>query len=65
MAEAFIFDTIDRADSKNYYSENNHSTKWNIKLENIGVMLSGQNGQVWIIDHNSIVDRAFTTTVRL
>lgn len=34
-------------------------------LENIGVMLSGQNGQVWIIDHNSIVDRAFTTTVRL
>lgn len=34
-------------------------------LENIGTMLSGQNGQVWIIDHNSIVDRAFTTTVRL
>ena len=34
-------------------------------LENVGNMLTGQNGQVWIIDHNHIIDKAFTTAINL
>lgn len=34
-------------------------------LENIGNMLMGQGGQVWIVDHNSIIDTAFTTAIKL
>lgn len=34
-------------------------------LENIGLTLNNANGQVWLVDHNYILERAFTTKIAL
>lgn len=36
-----------------------------VLLENIGLTLNNENGQVWIIDHNPLLARTFSTLIQL